>query len=69
MTYNFDPDRWYDIEIRHLEMLHQSGKITESEFKQSLEELDKRYQDMWNRLDGTYRLSHGCDSGDVVHSL
>jgi hypothetical protein len=69
MTYNFDPDRWYDIEIGYLELLRQSGKITESEFKQSLEELDKRHQVMWNRLDGTYRLSHGCDSGDEVRSL
>jgi len=56
MTYNFDPDRWYDIELGHLDLLRQSGKITESEFKRSLEELDRRHNDMWNRLDGTYAI-------------
>jgi len=58
MTYNFDPDRWYDIEIGHLELLRQSGKITEPEFMRCQEELDNRHKDMWNRLDGTYRLPH-----------
>ncbi len=57
MTYNFDPDRWYDIELGCLDQLRQSGKITEPEFRQSLEELDRRHDDMWNRLDGTYTLS------------
>ena len=58
MTYNFDPDRWYENELDFLEFRHQSGKITEPEFIQSLEELDRQHSDMWNRLDGTYRLPH-----------
>jgi hypothetical protein len=57
MTYNFDPDRWYDIEFGHLELLRQSGKITETEFRQFLEALDSQHGDMWNRLNGTYQIS------------
>ena len=56
MTYNFDPDRWYENELDFLEFRHQSGKITEPEFIQSLEELDRQHSDMWNRLDGTYQM-------------
>ncbi|MBI5593617.1 MAG: hypothetical protein HY881_24455 [Deltaproteobacteria bacterium] len=56
MTYNFDPDRWYENELNFLEFRHRSGEITAPEFILSLEELDRRYKDMWNRLDGTYRL-------------
>jgi hypothetical protein len=57
MTYNFDPDTWYDMEIGHLERLRQSGKITESEFRRLLEALDRRHGDMWHRLDGTYQIA------------
>jgi hypothetical protein len=57
MTYNFDPDTWYDMEIGYLERLRQSGKITESEFRRLLETLDRRHGDMWHRLDGTYQIA------------
>lgn len=56
MTYNFDPDKWYDIEINHLDLLRRSGKITETEFRQFLEALDRQHDAMWNRLDGTYQI-------------
>lgn len=57
MTYNFDPDRWYENELDFLEFRLQSEIITEPEFIQCLEELDRRHGDMWNRLDGTYQIS------------
>jgi len=56
MTYNFDPDRWYENELYFLEFRYQSGKITEPEFMQFLEELDRQHGEMWNRLDGTYQM-------------
>ena len=56
MTYNFDPDAWRDMEIRHLERLRRSEKITETEFRQNLEALDRRHGDMWDQLDGTYQI-------------
>ena len=56
MTYNFDPDRWYENELYFLEFRYQSGKITKPEFMQFLEELDRHHGEMWNRLDGTYQM-------------
>ena len=58
MTYNFDPDKWYDNEIAFLENNYKSVKISEKEFKESLELLSNKNKEMWNRLDGTYQLPH-----------
>ena len=41
MTYNFDPDKWYENEIAFLEKNYKSGKISEQEYKTSLEELSE----------------------------
>jgi hypothetical protein len=56
MTYNFDPDRWYDNERAVLEKRRESGELSAGRFEQALEELDRRYEQMVERLDGTYRL-------------
>ena len=58
MTYNFDPDKWYENETAFLENNYKSGKISEQEYKASLEALDKRHEEMWSRLDGTYQIPH-----------
>ncbi len=58
MTYNFDPDKWYENEFAFLENSYKSGKLTREEYEASLEELGKRYEDMWRRLDGTYRIPY-----------
>jgi hypothetical protein len=50
MTYNFDPDKWYENEIALIENRHKSGKISEQEYKASLEELSKRHEE-WKRND------------------
>jgi hypothetical protein len=56
MTYNFDPDRWYENEREMLDSRHQAGEISEQEYKQALSELDRRYDEMLDRLDGTYQV-------------
>lgn len=56
MTYNFDPDKWYENEIAFFENSYKSGKISEQEYKASLEELSKRHEEMWRRLDGTCQI-------------
>ena len=58
MTYNFDPDRWYENEIAYLENSYKFGKISEQECKESLEKLSSRHEEMWRRLDGTYQIPH-----------
>ena len=56
MTYNFDPDRWYEIELAALEMAVAKGKLTVSDFEKQKERLMDRYDDMVDRLDGIYRI-------------
>jgi hypothetical protein len=59
MTYNFDPDRWYESQKRLLENRLESGEIDEVEYQLELDELDTRYEEMVRRLDGTYTLPDG----------
>ena len=56
MTYNFDPDRWYEREREMLDACHRTGEISEQEYKKALSELDRRYDEMLDRLDGTYQV-------------
>ncbi len=56
MTYNFDPDRWYDDQRTLLEARRESGEIDQQTFDQKIEELDRRYEQMLDRLDGTYQM-------------
>ena len=56
MTYNFDPDGWYDREYAALELLFKKGKLDKYQFEKALLGLEKRYDEMLDRLDGTYEL-------------
>ena len=56
MTYNFDPDRWYEREREMLDARHREDEIGEQEYKKALSELDRRYDEMLDRLDGTYQV-------------
>ena len=56
MTYNFDPDRWYDNELADIRARHHRGEISEEELDQKTQNLDRKYDEMWKRLDGTYRI-------------
>ena len=56
MTYNFDPDRWYENERALIEHRYKTGEITASEYEDAIFDLDRRYNDMLARLDGTYQL-------------
>jgi hypothetical protein len=56
MTYNFDADRWYENELRLLEHRLKTGDIDEEEHRQQVNDLDRRYEEMLRRLDGTYTI-------------
>ncbi len=56
MTYNFDPDRWYENERAFLETCFKSGKMNDRAFEEALTKLDRRYADMLDRLDGSYQI-------------
>ncbi len=56
MTYNFDPDRWYEDQQRLLEKRRREGTLEESEYDAALKDLERRYEEMLDRLQGTYQL-------------
>jgi hypothetical protein len=56
VTYNFDPDRWYENERLRLDMRQRTGEMTEEDAAKALEELDRRYEAMLARLDGTFAV-------------
>jgi len=56
MTYNFDPERWYENEYSALEVFHKRGDLSKDEFEKARADLLHRYEEMLSRLDGTYQL-------------
>lgn len=56
VTYNFDPDDWYEREKAALERKHSDGLIDDAGFAAAVEDLERRLAEMWKRLDGTYRM-------------
>lgn len=57
MTYNFDPEQWYDRESAALEARRRSDPaMDDAAFQRALDDLEQRYEAMLRRLDGTYRL-------------
>jgi hypothetical protein len=56
MTYNFDPDRWYANERSAIEAIRKVQRWRDEEYEMALADLDKRYEEMILRLDGTYQI-------------
>lgn len=56
MTYNFDPDAWLDRHRAALSARRDRGEIDEATHTAELHDLDRRYEEMVARLDGTYEL-------------
>jgi len=56
MTYNFDPDLWLKAHRAILEACRDRGEIDDAELEAELLDLDRRYEEIVVRLDGTYEL-------------
>lgn len=56
MTYNFDAERWYERERELLDTRRDRGELDEAAWRQAVEDLDRRLEEMLRRLDGTYRI-------------
>ena len=54
MTYNFDPERWYENEYAYLSAKHRLGEISDEAYALQLKRLERRLEEMWARVDGTY---------------
>ena len=57
MTYNFDPDKWYDDELFILQSKQKTGQLSDSEYQRAVDELDGKLDEMWARLNGTYQVN------------
>jgi len=56
MTYNFDPDLWYENQLALLERRRDRGELDQAGFDEAWERLDEELQRMLDRLDNTYQL-------------
>jgi hypothetical protein len=56
MTYNFDAERWHEDQKALLAARRERGELSDAELAAAVEELDRRYDEMVARLDGTFRL-------------
>ena len=57
MTYNFDPDRWYENQRRALDAKREQGPLTPEQYQAALDDLERRYDEMSSRLDKPFDLS------------
>ncbi len=57
MTYNFDPDKWLENERLRVEMRRRTGELSSGDADKALEDLDRRYNEMLARLDGTFPVA------------
>ncbi len=64
MTYNFDPDRWYDNQRALLEHRRTTGEISDAEFEQEVERLEQRYDEMLQRQSAPFDLPPGRTNPD-----
>ena len=62
MTYNFDPDRWYEDERRRINLRHQDGELDQAAYEAALEDLERRYEGLLVRLDGAFQLPRRGDA-------
>ena len=57
MTYNFDPDKWLENERVRVEMQRRTGALAPDAADKAIEELERRYNAMLARLDGTFPVA------------
>ena len=64
MTYNFDVDKWYERQRHLLDARLASGEITRERFAAELDDLERRFEQMAERLDGTFQIPGRNQSAD-----
>jgi hypothetical protein len=64
MTYNFDPEGWLERNRAAIEARRSRGELDAAAFAAELAELERRYDDMVARLDGTYEIPSGSEQSE-----
>ena len=63
MTYNFDPDRWYDNERAALKARCREQGWSDAELEAALEDLERRYDEMTQRVGRSFQHPHDPTPG------
>jgi hypothetical protein len=58
MTYNFDPERWFENEEAALKERRRKGELDAAAFDAAMDALVQRYEEMLARLDIRYDYSN-----------
>ena len=56
MTYNFDVDRWFETQKALLDGRLQRGELDADGYRRALEALDRRADEMLQRLEGSFQI-------------
>ncbi len=56
VTYNFDPERWYERERAALERRRSQGELDDDALAAALADLDRCHEALLDRLDGSYQI-------------
>lgn len=56
MTYNFDPERWWEREFALLQARHARGELDDEALATAVLDLETRLDEMVQRLDGSFTL-------------
>jgi hypothetical protein len=67
VTYNFDPDRWYENQRRAIDARREKGEIAGAAYEAELDRLEARYEQMTTRLDKPFELSDTPRSPRLPH--
>ena len=59
MTYNFDPDRWFDNEMAALDARRARDRLSDEEYKDENERIVNEYEKMLDRLEMQADYSSG----------
>ncbi len=54
MTYNFDPEAWHLNQLAILHSQYESGLLDDAAFAAAEDDLNRRYEEMFDRLDGSF---------------
>ncbi len=61
MTYNFDPERWFEIQKDALSKKRDAGEIDAREYQVRLKELVDEYEKLLQRIDIRHDYSESRD--------
>ncbi len=56
MTYNFDAEKWFENQRLALEARRDRGELDEEAYQAALADVERRYEEMAARLDGTFEI-------------